>query len=166
MSIYIYTYFKTNSVHNLSEHKHEKHQHKCVHCEFETHYKDTFDAHRKDNHKYSCDKCLLTSKDDWKHQIHICKVDITNPTFGDFYTKEWLDHNGCNAIYSLEANEDIICLHSDKCWSKEIPCHWTPYFLQDEPIKPGDVRHIQFTRFVNNGEDIWSSILEEMNVGS
>ena len=93
--------FKTNSVDNLSEHKHKQHQHKCVYCEFETQNKDTFDAHRKDNHIYSCDKCLLTLKDDWKHQIHICKVDITNPTFGDFYTKEWLDHNGCNAIYSL-----------------------------------------------------------------
>ena len=85
----------------MSEHKHEKHQNKYVHCEFVTQCKDTFDAHRKENHKYSCDKCLLTSKDDWTNKIHICKVDINNPTFGDFYTKEWLDHNGCNAIYNI-----------------------------------------------------------------
>jgi hypothetical protein len=49
-----------------------------------------------------------------------------------------LDINGCSAIYSAESKEDVVWLHSDRCWTNDHPCYWIPHNLQDEPVKPGD----------------------------
>ena len=78
------------------------------------------------------------------------------------YTKEWLDHNGCSAIYSADIREDIIWLHSDKCWTNEYPCYWIPYNLQGKPTKLGDVKHFNVTQKVNNIG--WFSLSEQTKV--
>ena len=110
----------------------------------------------------TCDHCNFTSKDECKHKTHICKVHILNPTFEDLYTKEGLDINGCTAIYSAKLKEDIIWLHSDRCWTNDHPCYWIPYNLQDKPVKPGDVRHFEVTKIVENGKICWSFLSEQM----
>ena len=87
-------------------------------------------------------------------------MNINNPTFRDLHTKEWLDQNGCNAIYSADLQEDIIWLHIYKCWTNEDPCYWIHNNLQDKPTKPGDVKHFKVTQKVKNGNICWSSLTE------
>ena len=138
---------------------------KCGKCDYESDDEANMNVHMNSDHdetcvSFTCEKCKHTSKDEWKHQMHICKVHINNPTFRDMYTKEWLDQNGCSAIYSADLQEDCIWLHSDNCWTNEHPCYWIPYNLQGIPTKPGDVRHFKFTQNVKNGNICWSSLLE------
>ena len=137
----------------------------CGKCDYKSDDEDNMEMHMNSDHgekceSFTCEKCNHTSKDEWKHITHICKVHINNPTFRDLYTKEWLDQNGCNAIYSADLQEDILWLHSDNCWKNEHPCSWIPFNLQGKPTKPGEVRHFKFTQIVKNGSICWSSLSE------
>jgi hypothetical protein len=154
--------FKTRKFEDLSKHTQGEHQKRCIHCDFTTQSKESLNLHMKENHKLTCGKCQLTSKDEWKHNIHVCKVHINNPIHEQFYTKDWLDHNGCNKIYSAELNEEVIILHSDKCWTNELPCYWIPHNLKGKPSQPGDVRHFEFNQFIMNENMCWSALMEKL----
>jgi hypothetical protein len=64
---------------------------KCGKCEYESDDEAEMKMHTKSDHiekceSVTCDHCNFTSKDEWKHITHICKVHIVNPTFEDLYT--------------------------------------------------------------------------------
>ena len=107
-------------------------------------------------------KCQHISKNNEKHTNHTCKVYIRNPTFETFYTKEWLNGNGCNAIYCSELKEDVIWLHSERCWTNEDPCYFTPCNLQGRKYEPGYLHHIKFSRFVEDKIICWEFMKMEM----
>ena len=126
--------FKSEDADTLSKHKTEQHEIKCDYCDFITQWKESHDLHLAEHHKFRCTKCKLAHNDSWKHNIHTCKVDIDNPTFKSFYSKAWLDQNGCNPVYCTERNEDVAWLHNDKCWSGELPCSWPPHIYRGKSI--------------------------------
>ena len=142
--------FKSEDADTLSNHKTEQHEIKCDYCDFITQWKESHDLHLAEHHKFRCTKCKLAHNDSWKHNIHTCKVDIDNPTFKSFYTKAWLDQNGCNPVYCTERNEDVAWLHNDKCWSGELPCSWIPHIYIGKSLKPGKAKHLEYSKFVRD----------------
>ena len=147
----------------LQKHKTICNLEKCFQCDFKAKSKAILKSHVIQNHGFVCDKCDHISNDEWKHNIHVCNITIHNPTFEDLYTKELIDQNGCNALYNVETNTDTIWLHCDKCWTNEIPCYYSPYLYINQPTKPGDKFHFEFTKFVEDGEICWLSLKEETN---
>ena len=45
----------------------------------------------------------------------MCRVHVRNPTFGDYYMKDWFIRNDCIRIFSKQKQTDIGMLHSDLC---------------------------------------------------
>ena len=134
----------------LSKHMHEKHRFDCDHCDFISQSEETFNLHMEEYHEYKCENCNLAHGDKWKHTIHICREEIHNPTYNSFYTKSWLNRNGCNGLYCSERNEDVVWLHDQKCWSGELCCCWTPHVYFGKPAEPGEVKHLEYSRFVKD----------------
>ena len=104
--------FQTESKTRFDAHIKKDHTNRCTNCDFETQSEEDLNMHVYNEHKFSCTKCHHTSKNNTKHTNHTCKVYIQNPTYKNFYTKEWLNGNGCNAIYCSELQEDVIWSHS------------------------------------------------------
>ena len=154
--------FKAKKTEELRKHNLENHMFNCDHCEYTAESIDSLDLHLEETHKYRCNLCKLTHNDEWKHTIHICRERIDNPTYKSYYTKAWLNRNGCNAIYCSQRNEDVIWLHDHKCWSGEVCCHWTPHVYFGDPIEPGSVKHLHYPEFVKNSKIIWPAICEEL----
>ena len=94
---------------------------------------------------------------------HICKLEITNPTFESFYTKNWLDRNGCNAIYCSKLGEEVAILHCENCTSSKKTCGWDPYTLT---VKNKDeVTHLEAGNYIYEckmrfREILWSKIVQ------
>ena len=154
--------FELESETRLDAHMKADHMNKCTVCDFETNSEEDLNKHVNMEHTFSCRKCHHKSKNKAKHTNHTCKVYIQNPTFQTFYTKEWLNGNGCNAIYCSELQEDVIWLHSDRCWTNEHPCYFTPYNLQGSRYEPGYLHHFEFSRFLENKNICWGSMNKEM----
>ena len=150
--------FESNENDDLTKHMDEMHSKKCDHCPFTAQCTETLVLHMNESHKFRCNKCKLAHNDEWKHTIHICKVDIENPTFRSLYCKAWLDQNGCNPIYCLERSEDILWLHNDKCWSGDIPCTWTPHLYVGKPPEVGAPKHLEYAKFVEDNTICWSAL--------
>ena len=144
--------FESNIADILTKHMDENHTIKCDHCDFTTPYIKTLDLHLEETHKYKCNNCNLTHNDQWKHKIHICKVDIENPTFKTFYSKAW-----CS-----ERNEDVLWLHNDKCWSGEIPCHFTPHIYFGKVLKASGPKHCEYSKFVTDNKICWPALSKDI----
>ena len=91
--------FMTSHAETLTKHRSDEHYNQCPNCDFHTHYRDSFDLHLQEKHSFQCNYCNLVSKNERKHNSHTCRVYLENPTFGTLYTKEWINRNGCSAIY-------------------------------------------------------------------
>ena len=137
--------FTANHADDLAMHRSSDHLHKCTNCDFHTQSEESLNLHIKEKHTFLCDFCLLTSINERKHNIHTCRVYIENPTYKTFYTKEWLNRNGCSALYCSDLNRDVVWLHSSKCWRKEHPCYFAPYTLKEEEFEPGHLDHPEFS---------------------
>ena len=103
---------------DLEKHEMEKHELKCEHCGFETKMEGDFDEHMKEKHgknkrPYICDTCELTFRTKDVVLVHICKLNLKNPTFGTLYIKNWYNANGCNALYCTLRNRDVASLHTE-----------------------------------------------------
>ena len=152
--------FETKNHDALMKHMQEEHTEICDYCDFDTNCKKTLELHLEEKHKFICKKCKLAHNEEWRHNIHVCKLNIENPRYRTFYTKAWLDQNGCNVIYCEEQNEEVAWLHNHKCWSGEIPCFWTPGYL-DKDIEPGAVRHLKYSEFVEDARICWLDLCKE-----
>ena len=144
------------------KHQHEEHRFDCDHCDFISQSEETFNVHMEEFHPYKCKNCNLAHSDKWKHTIHICREEIDNPTHNSLYTKAWLNKNGCNGIYCSERNEDVVWLHNHKCWSGELCCSWTPHVYFGNPVVPGEVRHLEYSKFVKDKKICWSDLCLEL----
>ena len=154
--------FQTEKKTILETHMKTDHINECTKCDYETKSEEDLNIHMNEEHTFCCNKCQHISKNKEKHTNHTCKVYIRNPTFETFYTKEWLNGNGCNAIYCSELKEDVIWLQSERCWTNEHPCYFTPCNLQGRKYEPGYLHHIKFSRFVEDKIICWESMKMEM----
>ena len=145
----------------LEQHELEKHELECEHCDFKTYMEVDFDKHMEEKHgtnkrPYICDTCELTFRTKDIVMVHICKINLNNPTFKTLYTKNWYNANGCNALYCTRKSRDVAWLHSEKCWNNDVSCFW-PGSLAKNAVK-----HFEMAKIINNGELCWPTIFKEL----
>ena len=154
--------FMTSHAETLTKHRSDEHYNQCPKCDFHTHYRDSFDLHLQEKHSFQCNYCNLVSKNERKHNSHTCRVYLENPTLGTLYTKEWINRNGCSAIYCSKKNKDVIWIHSSKCWTNEHPCYFAPFTLRGRKMEPGFLHHFEFSKCIDGKNICWAALKENM----
>ena len=83
---------------------------KCGSCEYESDDENDLYKHVKSNHGFVCKVCNLIYKNEVKFQTHVCRVTIINPTYGDYYTKNWIVSRSCARIFSSSQKQEVAFL--------------------------------------------------------
>ena len=96
---------------DLCKHTQEKHdngvEHSLQNCDLATTSKSDL-KDLSDVYEHKCTLCNYTCKTELKLKNHICKIDIQNPTFGDFYMKNWIVANKCSPIFSSKRKRNCF----------------------------------------------------------
>ena len=113
----------------LNEHDDKTHQDesvpstsKCGSCDFESDDEEDLHVHVKSKHNFSCEICELTFQYEKKLRTHMCRLTVTNPTCGDYYTKNWILVNGCTRIFSSSERREVLFFHSNLCLENKNSC--------------------------------------------
>ena len=136
---------------------------KCGSCDFESVSKNDIDLHMKTNHELKCELCELSFKSDKDLQAHYCRVQISNPTCGDYYTKDWILVNGCTRIFSCSRKSEVLFLHSDQCLNKKRSCPDLPGFYHLTNYD-GEYWHAPLTDFFSEGKMRWEALHGDFNI--
>ena len=94
----------------------------CDLCDCCTESKDELDTHELFEHNNPCPECCNIFRTYEKLKKHICKLEVTNPTFESYYTKSWVDGNGCNAVHCNKLGHEVIIMHVWRCASRDKTC--------------------------------------------
>ena len=94
---------------------------KCVSCEYKSENENDINIHVKTEHDLLCKVCDLTFETVRKLNMHMCRVNVLNPEYGEFYTKNWMVYDDCTRIFS-RLKEQRFCFYTIKsAWKKKIP---------------------------------------------
>ena len=88
----------------------------------------------------------------------MCKHEIKNPTFESFYSKSWFDINGCNPLYCSAKNQEIVWLHSERCWSKDKMC-----CVAQNKTEESCELHLELDKFIIYCEIQWEILSKEIS---
>ena len=131
---------------------------KCGSCEYESEDEIDMNEHIKSKHVIKCKICDLEFESEMKMKKHMCRVHVSNPTCGDFYTKNWIIANGCTRIYSKSKEIEVLFLHSKQCLSKQSSCP-DLYASYDMTNYDGEAYHAPLEDFFSDNKINW----EELN---
>ena len=123
----------------MHNHIESSHMVKCDLCSFVAEDEDTLDTHELFEHNFPCPNCLNIFRTIDKIDGHICKLEITNPTYQTLYTKHWLDRIFCSKL-----DKEVAILHCENCVEKNKTCGWTPYSL----LRKDEVTHLESGNFI------------------
>ena len=83
-----------------------------------------------------------------KLETHTCKLEVNNPTSGSYYTKNWVDGNGCNTVYCENLGQEVVILHCEKCVSDKKSC-----------CKSSELLHLPLDKYAKKAELGYRDIL-------
>ena len=149
----------------LKEHIQSEHVIVCDLCDFRTESKAESETHMLFEHNNACPECSQTYKTYEKLEKHTCKLEVNNPTFGSYYTKSWVDGNGCNTVYCDKVGEEFAILHCEKCVMGKKSCCWAPYNLSSNCK---GILHLELNTYTKEGkigtkDILWPSLTNNMN---
>ena len=78
-----------------------------------------------------------------KHEHdHVCKTNITNPTYGNLYIKNWILTKGFTPIYNKCKEQEVVNIHYEECWRRICSCpELKPHISDRIPVNENDVLH-------------------------
>ena len=145
----------------------------CFWCDYKTDTKKKYKEHTQKKHTLSnnpkrpkgpvintCDMCVLEFKTKSRLFNHICRSDIKNPTYRDYYyyTKNWFDANGCIPLFSSTKKQEVVILHSKVSWASDRRCLGFTSDYNDQ-----NVVNLESDRFLINGEIDWPALCLSFN---
>ena len=115
----------------------------CDQCNFTSESNKGLNIHMGRMHEVKCDKCNEKFGGDLKFETHMCRIQVTNPTFNSIYMKNWYIQNECIQLFCNEDKKQIAILHSKECVNLK-PCPDLPKkIISGEIIKDlNDILHI------------------------
>ena len=131
---------------------------KCPECIYIAESNYYLEDHILDNHNFPCGNCTMIFRTLDRLEIHICKQEVKNPTFGSLYSKSWFDINGCNPVYCGSINQEIAWLHSERCWSKNQMC----CVLQNKTEDSCEI-HLELDKFIIYCVIQWEMLSKEVS---
>ena len=90
-------------------------------------------ANMGEKHEEKCDVCDERFAGSTKLKTHICRVHVTNPTYGSLCVKKWYINHECIRVFCEKSKKHIAWLHSKQCL-KIKPCPDRP-----KEILPGEI---------------------------
>ena len=87
----------------------------CDECDFVGQLKNALRDHMKLKHEAQCETCKEMFVGEKKVKNHMCRIFLINPTFGDFYTKNWYLKNDCIRLFSKNKQKEVAIIHSQHC---------------------------------------------------
>ena len=139
---------------------------KCGKCDYESDTEVDLKAHIESDHEdeilcnFECETCDLVCKTGEKLKKHLCRIEVKNPTFGDFYISNWVVTNRCNPIFHKIKNQEIAILHCKECMNNENRCSdkfplWLP--AQEDGVDGS--WHLDLLKFLKDGSIEWPAVI-------
>ena len=136
---------------------------KCGLCEYESENENDMNIHVKTEHDLLCKVCDLTFETVRKLNMHMCRVNVLNPEYGEFYTKNWMVYDDCTRIFSRLKGTEVLFLHSKKCLGKEKTCP-DLYGGYNLTKFDGVLWHLPLNDYFSEGKINWNGMEEDYGV--
>ena len=106
-----------------------------------------------------CENCNLTCKTKDKLEKHLCRVTVKNPSFCDYYTKNWIVLNRCTPVYHRILKAEVALLHCEDCAQNKNRCIDNfPLWLPAQEDEDGGIWHLEMIRFLKDGRIDWQNL--------
>ena len=143
---------------DLKIHMQSKHALLCQECDFNSDNTHEMKNHVRKLHSNQCKFCHENFEGKRKLETHMCRMHIQNPSFGDYYMKNWFVRDDCIRIFSDIQKIDIGMLHSEKCL-KISRCSYLPHQLIHKTSRFVDdnyYTHMEATKYLIEGNINWN----------
>ena len=107
---------------------------------------------------YKCKVCGLSFKSIERLKTHICRIDVENPTYSDYYIKNWTVADGCTPLFSSTMKIEIAILHSKMCWGREYSCA--------ELTCDNNIIHLESEKYLQKGKINWKTLSLNLEKGN
>ena len=94
-------------------------------CDYYEKYKLDMRKHVEINHWVKYKNCSDNFAGIDKLNNHMWRVHVRNPSYGNYYMKDWFIRNHCIRIFSEQSRKEIGTLHSD-LYIESNPCSSLP----------------------------------------
>ena len=97
-----------------------------------------------------CNVCCLAFKTEDRLNKHICRLDVENPTYSEYYIKNWTVANGCTPLFSSTKKIEIAILHSKMCLGGKNICAKRTF--------ENTVIHLESEKYLKKGKINWQAL--------
>ena len=75
-----------------------------------------------------CSECNEIFSGEFKLKTHMCRVHVSNPSFEDYYMKNWFIRNSCISVFCKQQSKELALLYSENCVQNQVPVtiHYPP----------------------------------------
>ena len=144
--------FKCCGNQSLEDHMNEKHRI----CEIES---DTGLAKANIELNLECENCNLTYQTEDKLEKHLCRVTVKNPSFCDYYIKNWIIINRCTPVFHRILKSEVALLHCQDCAQNKKRCvDKFPMWLPAQEDRDGGIWHLELIKFLKDGRIDWQAL--------
>ena len=108
---------------------------------------------------FECKNCNLTCKTEDKLENHMCRIEVKNPSFCDFYTKNWIALNRCSYVFHRIEKVEVAVLHCKDCTeNKNRCCEKFPLYLPAQEDETNGLWHLDLSKYLEDGRLYWQAI--------
>ena len=141
----------------------------CNSCDFVGVNKEAVTKHIENDHEFICKLCEFESKTEHKLNSHICILHLNNPSYINFYLKNWIVYNGCHSVFCNNLKKEMAILHNDPCFhidSGFASCDDLPLHHNETPLKSDKhgIVHLPLTTYITDGEVSWPELRKEIKL--
>ena len=150
--------YESDSESEMKMHMHSKHALLCEECSFNSDNTNEMKNHMKKMHSTKCKFCNETFVGERKLKKHLCRLYIINPSFEDYYMKNWFVRDDCIRIFSDSQKVDIGMIHSEKC-IESSHCSYLPHQLITKTNRFVDdnfYAHMPASKYLLDGSVNWN----------
>jgi hypothetical protein len=108
---------------------------------------------------FECKNCNLTCKTEDKLENHMCRIEVKNPSFCDFYTKNWIALNRCSYVFHRIEKVEVAVLHCKDCTENKNRCSEKfPLYLPAQEDETNGLWHLDLSKYLEDGRLYWQAI--------
>ena len=97
-----------------------------------------------------CNVCGLSFKTVYRLNKHICRLDVENSKFSEYYIRNWTVAKGCTQLFSSTKKIEIAILHSKMCLGGKNICA--------KRTCENTVIHLESEKYLKKGKINWQAL--------
>ena len=137
----------------------------CEDCAFAAGNKSDLTVHQEKIHSKYCQDCKFTFVGERKLKKHVCRIKISNPCSGSFYTKDWFEKDHCVRVFDNATKTEKYLLHCDHCLSTQA-CQELPEKFHTGKLitDTQDVTHLEASIYLKLNTVNWRFLSETNHI--